>query len=263
MKRSKITGIVCTAVLHLGVLALLFLLTFSVPEEQEEGGVPVMLGDAESGGGEEEAYSLTEVDVMPSSEEVPESETADRPMISQEEDSPMQVEKEPSRKEQVQEAVPKPEVKEKAEAEKRAEAERAAAQAAANKIAGAFGKGSKMGSTGDGTGTHRQGSAAGNSDEGKTSGVGGVGVYDLQGRSLGTGSLPVPVYDVQDEGRVVVTIVVNPAGQVIRTSINKRTNTVNPALRRAALEAAQKARFNAIDGVDNQSGTITYYFKLK
>ena len=83
MKRSKITGIVCTAVLHLGVLALLFLLTFSVPEEQEEGGVPVMLGDAESGGGEEETYSLTEVDVMPSSEEVPESETADRPMISE------------------------------------------------------------------------------------------------------------------------------------------------------------------------------------
>lgn len=103
----------------------------------------------------------------------------------------------------------------------------------------------------------------GNSATGKASGTGGIGVYDLQGRSLGTGSLPVPVYDVQDEGRVVVTIVVNPAGQVIRTSINKRTNTVNPALRRAALEAAQKARFNAIDGVDNQSGTITYYFKLK
>ena len=71
------------------------------------------------------------------------------------------------------------------------------------------------------------------------------------------------VYNVQDEGRVVVTIVVNPEGAVIRTSINKRTNTVNPALRRAALEAAQKARFNAVDGVDNQSGTITYYFKLK
>ena len=137
------------------------------------------------------------------------------------------------------------------------------AQAAANKIAGAFGKGSKMGAAGDGHGTHRQGSAAGNSSEGKPSGTGGIGVYDLQGRSLGTGALPVPVYNVQDEGRVVVTIVVNPEGAVIRTSINKRTNTVNPALRRAALEAAQKARFNAVDGVDNQSGTITYYFKLK
>ncbi len=266
MKRSKVTGVVCTAALHLAVLALLFLLKFSVPQEQEEGGVPVMLGDAESGTGEEEAYSLTEVDVMPAPEEASEAEVDDRPMISQEDDSPMKVEKETEKKkeeakEPETEAVKKP--KEKTEAEKRAEAERAMAQAAANKIAGAFGKGSKMGAAGDGHGTHRQGSAAGNSSEGKPSGTGGIGVYDLQGRSLGTGALPVPVYNVQDEGRVVVTIVVNPEGAVIRTSINKRTNTVNPALRRAALEAAQKARFNAVDGVDNQSGTITYYFKLK
>ena len=262
MKRSKITGVVCTVVLHLVVLVMLFLLTLSVPQEQEEGGVPVMLGDTESGDGGEDAYSLTEVDVMPAAEEPVEAEVPDRPMISQNEDSPMKVEKHPDRKEEAKDDVAELQ-KEKTEAEKRAEAERAMAQAAANAITGAFGKGSKMGSTGEGAGTHRQGSAAGNSDTGKSFGVGGVGVYDLQGRSLGTGSLPVPVYDVQDEGRVVVTIVVNPAGQVVRTSINKRTNTVNPALRRAALEAAQKARFNAIDGVDNQSGTITYYFKLK
>ena len=153
--------------------------------------------------------------------------------------------------------------KEKTEAEKRAEAERAAAQAA-NKIAGAFGKGSQMGSKGNaGSGTGVQGSPDGNASEGKTSGVGGYGTFDLNGRSLGAGGLPVPVYNVQDEGRVVVTIVVNPAGQVISTSINKRTNTVNPTLRKAAEEAARKARFNKVDGVNNQSGTITYYFKLK
>ena len=75
--------------------------------------------------------------------------------------------------------------------------------------------------------------------------------------------MPVPVYDVQDEGRVVVTITVNPAGQVIATEINKQTNTVNPALRKAAEEAAKKARFNAVDGLNNQMGTITYYFNLK
>ena len=97
----------------------------------------------------------------------------------------------------------------------------------------------------------------------KPTGTGGFGTFDLNGRSLGPGGLPKPVYNVQDEGRVVVTIVVNPAGQVISTSINKRTNTVNPALRKAAEEAARKARFNTVSGVNNQSGTITYYFKLK
>ena len=52
-------------------------------------------------------------------------------------------------------------------------------------------------------------------------------------------------------------------GQVIQTSINKRTNTANAALQKAAEDAARKARFNAVDGVNNQTGTITYYFKLK
>ena len=32
---------------------------------------------------------------------------------------------------------------------------------------------------------------------------------------------------------------------------------------KAAEEAARKARFNQVDGVNNQTGTITYYFKLK
>ena len=94
-------------------------------------------------------------------------------------------------------------------------------------------------------------------------GAGGYGTFDLAGRSLGAGGLPVPVYNVEDEGRVVVTIVVNPDGRVISTSINKRTNTVNTQLRRAAEDAAKKARFNEVDAVNNQSGTITYYFKSK
>ena len=108
-----------------------------------------------------------------------------------------------------------------------------------------------------------EGSPTGNAAEGKSTGTGGYGTFDLNGRSLGSGGLPMPVYNVQDEGRVVVTITVNPAGQVISTSINKRTNTVNAALRKAAEEAARKARFNQVDGVNNQTGTITYYFKLK
>ena len=73
----------------------------------------------------------------------------------------------------------------------------------------------------------------------------------------------MPIYNVQDEGRVVVTIVVDPQGRVVSTGINKQTNTMNQQLRKAALDAARKARFNTISGVDNQSGTITYYFKLK
>ena len=107
------------------------------------------------------------------------------------------------------------------------------------------------------------GGGGGDSSTGAKTGTGGYGTFDLGGRSLGTGSLPKPAYNVQEEGRVVVNITVNPAGQVVATSINPQTNTVNSVLRKAAEDAARKARFNTVDGVTNQTGTITYYFNLR
>lgn len=282
MKKSKIAGIVGTVLLHGIVLLLLLLFTLDRPEEQEEGGVPVMLGDMEFAAGNSDPYMMTEVDVIPENAGLSEPEVSaadvEQPMITQTDEPSIQMKKEQPRKESSRKETSKTEPKdntelvknisqvpkEKTEAEKRAEAERAAAQAAASKVAGAFGKGTKMGSKGNAdSGDGIQGSPTGNSDAGKTSGIGGIGTFDLNGRSLGPGGLPMPVYNVQDEGRVVVTIVVDPSGRVISTSINKRTNTVNAALRKAALDAASKARFNTISGVNNQSGTITYYFKLK
>ena len=152
-------------------------------------------------------------------------------------------------------------------------AEKASA-AAANKLASsAFGRAKSLGGVGAGTtGTGLGDGSRGNSETGRGTGSGtgygtgngsGNGSFDLDGRSLGSGGLPRPNYNVREEGKVVVTIVVNPAGQVIRTSINKMTNTTNQALRKAAEEAAKKAHFNSVSGLNNQSGTITYYFKLK
>lgn len=301
MKKNKITGLIGTAVLHILLLILLLVIAIRRPQVQEEGGVPVMLGNTELSQGNADPYTLTDVDIMnepeapapdvSEPEPVPPVETKEE-IITQTEEETVAVPKKEPRKETKKETpknvtpkketprkeVPKKEPvkpKEKTEAEKRAEAEkaaaekkaaaeRAAAEAAAKKIAGAFGKGTQMGNKGTGTtGTGLEGSPTGNSSEGKSTGVGGYGTFDLNGRSLGSGGLPRPVYNVQDEGRVVVTITVNPAGQVISTSINKRTNTVNASLRKAAEEAARKARFNSVDEVNNQTGTITYYFKLK
>ena len=291
MKKHRITGLIGTLVLHVLVLVFLLLVAISKPKMQEEGGVPVMLGNMEMAQGNADPYTLTDVDVLdepqlPTETTVPEPvpETPVKSdMITQEDEPTIAVPKketpkptpktETVKKKPVQKEPVKP--KEKTEAEKKAEAEKlaaekkaaeqkAAAEAAAKKIAGAFGKGTQTGSKGTGTiGDGIQGSPTGNSSEGQSSGVGGYGTFDLNGRSLGSGGLPRPVYNVQEEGRVVVTITVNPAGQVIHTSINKRTNTANAALRKAAEDAARKARFNAVSGVNNQTGTITYYFKLK
>lgn len=291
MKKNKITGLVGTLVLHVVLLILLFLIAISKPEAQEEGGVPVMLGNMEMAQGNADPYTLTDVDILdepqlPTEVSAPEpvpTPPVESEMITQEDEPTIAVPKKETpkpapKKETVKKETPKKEPvkpKEKTEAEKRSEAERlaaekkaaeekAAAEAAAKRIAGAFGKGTQMGSKGTGTsGEGIQGSPTGNAAEGQSTGVGGYGTFDLNGRSLGPGGLPRPVYNVQEEGRVVVTITVNPAGQVIQTSINKRTNTANAALRKAAEDAARKARFNQVDGVNNQTGTITYYFKLK
>ena len=292
MKKTKITGWIGTLVLHAVLLILLLLIAISKPQVQEEGGVPVMLGNMEMAQGKADPYTLTDVDVL-DEPQLPTEVSAPKPvptppvkeeMITQEDEPTVAVPKKKTPKPTPkQETVKKKETpkqepvkpKEKTEAEKRAEAERlaaekkaaeekAAAEAAAKRIAGAFGKGTQMGSKGTAeTGEGLQGSPTGNAAEGKTSGVGGYGTFDLNGRSLGPGGLPMPVYNVQEEGRVVVTITVNPAGQVIHTSINKRTNTANATLRKAAEDAARKARFNTVSGVNNQTGTITYYFKLK
>lgn len=275
MKNSRIQGIVGTLIVHLVILLILLFVFIHGTEVQEEGGVPVMLGNTELSQGDSDPYTLTEVDILnePQMESVPEQtsdvEASEQEMITQDVEETVAVTPQKKKdtakkteKEQPKKTVPE-KTREQIEAEKKAAAEKAAAEAAAKKIAGAFGKGTTMGSKGSGTTSKGiEGSPTGNGNVGKSTGVGGVGSWDLNGRSL-NGSLPVPVYNVQDEGRVVVTITVNPAGKVISTSINKRTNTVNAALRRAAEEAARKATFNTISGVNNQTGTITYYFKLR
>jgi TonB family protein len=102
-----------------------------------------------------------------------------------------------------------------------------------------------------------------NEDNNKNTSLGVQATFDLNGRSITGCGLPVPANTTTDEGRVVVNITVNPSGEVIATSINRHTNTVNPDLRKAAEDAAKRARFNPIDGVDSQTGTIIYYFKLR
>lgn len=286
-KKGEYIGALGALLVHAAVIALLILVSFTVPQPDEDaGGVPVMMGNVESARGFDDP-SLVDVDVLDEDAAAP-AETA--PELPSEQDLLTQTEEEtvtlkPKTEEPKKETVkpkevakPKEPVKkpEKTEAEKAAEAKRlaeekaererkAAEEAARKRVSGAFGKGAQMegnkGTSAGGTGT--EGSKEGNSSTGAKTGTGGYGTFDLGGRSLGTGSLPKPAYNVQEEGRVVVNITVNPAGQVISTGINPQTNTVSSALRKAAEDAAKKARFNTVDGVTNQTGTITYYFNLR
>ena len=84
----------------------------------------------------------------------------------------------------------------------------------------------------------------------------------LDGRSL-IGRLPQPAYRGQEQGRIVVNITVNPSGDVIRAEIGRGTTIDNVNARNSALEAAKKAKYNRIQGTNNQSGAITYNYGLR
>lgn len=288
-RKGEYVGALGALLVHVAVIALLILVSFAVPQPDEDaGGIPVMMGNVDAARGFDDP-SLVDVDILPEEVPVAEPELTTPPEVPSEQDLLTQTEEEtvaikpkaepkketvkPKEVTKPKEPVKKPE---KTEAEKAAEAKRlaeekaererkAAEEAAKKKVANAFGKGAQMGGS-KGTsesGTGVEGSKDGNSSTGAKTGVAGYGTFNLGGRSLGEGGLPKPAYNVQEEGRVVVNITVNPAGVVIATSISPQSNTVNSSLRKSAEDAAKKARFNSVDGVNNQSGTITYYFNLK
>lgn len=282
-RKHQMVGLLGALIVHVFLFLLLWLVFIRATEKTGESGVPVVLGadmQSQDGG----AYELTDVDILTEpkgvtapietaeASEIPElitQEDEESVVLDSQKKEQKVVEKTEKQRNEIKKVVAEQKqnqpTAEELEVEKRLAEERAAAERAAKSVAGAFGKGSTMeksrGNADSGIGN--QGSSTGNSDTGKYSGEGGYGSFDLNGRSLGKSGLPKPQYDVQVEGKVVVTIRVNPEGKVIATSINRGTNTANPTLRKAAEEAARKARFNAISGNQTQDGTITYYFKLK
>ena len=85
--------------------------------------------------------------------------------------------------------------------------------------------------------------------------------YALSGR---TGNIPNPVFTCEKEGQVVIIITVDEAGRVIRTALDKMNSTTNDdCLIENSLLYASRARFNAVIGKKEQTGTITYIFQSK
>ena len=93
-----------------------------------------------------------------------------------------------------------------------------------------------------------------------TPGSGGGISFSLRDRT--SRSLPKPVYNIPEEGKVVVTIWVNKKGQVTNAIAGaKGTTTSNLKLRNLAVKAAMKAKFSVNpDAPEIQKGTITYNF---
>lgn len=118
---------------------------------------------------------------------------------------------------------------------------------------GGSGTGDKQG-VGDGNGTGH-----GNN----TPGFNGKGGYDLKGRGLV--KKPERLTDATEEGIVVVEIIVDENGKVIKASPGQRGSTTTSSnLYAKARQAALTAKFNASpEGAKEQRGTYTFVFTLE
>lgn len=258
----------------IGVLLALFLLFAvlkSVIPDESEGGVLVNFGyvDEASGMFEPEGNGGVPTGVIASVPPTPSTgpSLSDEGIVTQDIEESVAL-SDAQRKENEKKAAEERRLKE--EERKRREEEQRR-QNISNQVAGAFGSSSGSGgiassspgtSEGTGTGTGNQGSPQGNSDQGLYSGIGGYGSFSLNGRNVGREGLPRPAYSIPESGVIVVSITVSPKGDVIATSIARGTTIDNASMRKAAMEAAKKAKFNTIEGLNNQTGTITYRFQL-
>jgi TonB family protein len=119
-----------------------------------------------------------------------------------------------------------------------------------------------------------QGEAGGQGNQGVPTGAPDVHVYGeggdaagnkwgLSGRNL-VGRLPLPTYNLNEDGVVVVAITVDKDGNVTKaTSGVKGSTTLNKTLLDAAERAARQAKFTRNPNAIEQTGTITYIFKLQ
>ncbi|MGV8962146.1 MAG: cell envelope integrity protein TolA [Candidatus Saccharimonadaceae bacterium] len=269
--REKITGLIGAIIFMVLLLVILLFSYFTLASpSQELEGIPVMFGNIENASGSEEPPMRDITPPPPVVEKViiPQKAPSKAPLIAQSNEPSLAIQEQKKKeKERIDQQerekrvllAEQQRIQDEADRKKREEEAR---RSSINKeMSGLFGE-STSGSRGNTQGEGIQGVTTGNSNQGAPTGVGGIGSYDLGGRSVGSGGLKQPSYNVDDYGTVKVTITVDPRGNVISAEIGKGTNTPSSTLRNEAIKAARSTKFNSITSANNQQGTITYKFNL-
>ena len=302
-KKDKIKAGLVTLVVHaLLVLFLAFLtLTAVQPDEKDEDGVPVLLGQVEDAAGEdlgglpasadevqnmEEQVKETVVEEAPEvSVPIPEPEPEELMTQEQEqsiaaqraaeeaarkkaeEEAARRAAEEAARKRAAEEAARKAAeeaARRKAEedARRKAEADRKAAAAANSRVAGAFGNAGNKGSSGHTAGEGNQGAPTGNSNQGVAAGVGGLGTgTSAQVANRIAVYLAKPQYADSSSEGTIVVSIQVSASGAVANASVLSSTTSSVALKNAAIAAAKQSKFS--EGEKTEKGTITYRFKLQ
>jgi len=239
-------------------------LTAVVPEEQE--GVEVAFGEVENAGG----YMAQQSEAVPLPAPQPTAPKASAPsdndLMTQEDEESLALRKQQEEAEKARRQAEADRLQREREEQARLERERqereAAEAAERAKQAEAIAKANALGSLFGNNGSDAKGSGdgQGNGQKGNPVGHGSSGGNDwsLAGRGI-HGTLPRPANSFNQEGKVIVEIRVNAAGQVTNAR-HKGGNISDKQTIQLALDAAKKAKFT--EGDHDQIGTITYNFKF-
>ncbi len=250
-ERNKRTGLIGTVSIHLLLLLVFafFGMTYLEPPPEAEG-ISIVFGTSDVGSSSNETIESTEENVPTTQEEAQEPTETEKEILTQDiEDAPAVVKKDEKKEEQVVEEE-KPKVNQKAMD--------AMQQWKSKKGEGSEGGDGETGEAGN------QGSIDGDPNSKNYSG-GGIGdgiTYSLAGRSV-VGK-PTIKDDSQEEGKVVVDIIVDKQGKVIRATPGARgSTTASSLLYKKAKEAALQTRFSAKpNAAEEQKGQMTFIFIL-
>lgn len=284
--REKKQGIAVSVTVHVLLALFLILASFKVkpalPVEVEEG-LLVNFGFDETGEGLFEPAPVAQVVTPPPA--AGEAKENDAVLTQDFEEAPEVKKAEPSAEElrrQEEARLAEARRRDEAEAERkrieqenaervRREEEQRRLNQIQSRTRNAFGNAGNIGESGT-----SEGIAGGQGDQGVETGAPGVRTYG-PGGGPGNGtisyklgdrkfqSLPIPKYDYQGEGIVVVEISVDRQGNVTKAVAGvKGSTTLDEYLLKTAREAAMKARFDKNDEAPLlQKGVIIYNFKLR
>lgn len=264
-----------TIIFLLLLLFLLLRLSMSAPLQVEDEGIVITFGDADEGGGMPDVLPIpdpmTQAEQQPAAPAPTPVQPSDNDLMAQEDEESLPVaqqnedelkrqaeQEELLRKQQEEEARLEAEriEREKALAEQKARQEEAIKKAQA--MAALFGQsGSTEGANAENATATPAATSKGN-PVGKNFGQVDGNMWSLQGRSVKT--MPKPSTDFLEQGKVVVSIRVDKAGNVVAASIGDGTTISDRYTQQLALDAARRAKFT--EGDKEQIGSITYNFKL-
>lgn len=264
---GKRNGIVATILVH-ALLLLIFLLTgFRTPLPlPEEMGIAINFGTSNDGSGDIQPQENTAInnqqEAAPINNSSPPTEpTTITPVTQDVDEAPSVAPEKPKPKEPTPtKPDPKPDTKPTPEPPKPTVDNRALFPGRGKTDGGQTGEGEtgKPGDQGDPNGDRD----SRNHGQGRGTGDSGLPELNLTGRKFV--QRPSINDNSQIEGRVVVEIVVDKNGRVLRARAGVRGSTItNANIIRKAEDAALKAQFNASsDAPEEQIGTISFIFKL-